>query len=462
MIALLLALGCATPDDGDKDEGDDVVVACPEGVDAVAEATDMPTVLRVRWTTTTATRGRVVYGNGDGLERATAWETGLTTDHEALLVGLLPEAEIAWRVETEGDAAAGCEGVATTGALPAGLPDLEVGSLDAKRDGGGLTVVPVFTEDQNWIAVLDEAGRYVWADAPVDGGGLAHTLFRAAVTRDGSAIAWNLQAATAELPGIVGRTRLDGTPLDPIEVLGAHTDFVELDGGRWATLGWEIRTVEGRKFLGDTVLVVEADGGVRKLWTVWDHFAPDLGREWQKGFYQGDPEVEDWTHVNGIAWDPASGDLLLTATFIEGVLRVDGATGALEWTLSDHEGDFAIGPDDRPLVELPHSVQDLGGDRLLVFNRGNPQDPTSCSEAQEIQLDRAAGTATGGWSWAPEDCVFVAFLGQARRLQGGNTVLDLCSAGRIDEVTPEGELVARFELSAGAAFGYSDHMDAPR
>lgn len=441
-------LACAEEPAGGPDNAE------PAACEVSVESTEVATVLRVRWTTDAPTRGRVVFDNGDGLERSTAWDAGDTTDHEALLLGALPLADVAWRVETEGDCTA--SGASVTGALPTGLPEITASDIDAARAAGGLTLVPLLTPEVGWLTILDEEGRYVWAWSDPRAANARKWPFRAALAADGLSILFNVQAETVDVDGTVSRVGLDGVLGVGFDVPGGHTDFVELPDGGVVSIGWEIRDFGDRRLLGDTLVTVDTSGTSRVLWNVFDHFTPDLSAAWQDGFYLADPAVEDWSHVNGLTRDPVTGDLLVTMTFNSGIARIDGATGEQEWVIDAKGGDFSADPAQPFPVAMPHSVEDLGDGRLLVFNRGDLTRPNACSEAVELRLDGSEIRLET--TWRNDPCLLVAFLGQARRLWNGNTEITWSSAGVLDEVTPEGDLVSRFGLGAGAAFGFSERL----
>lgn len=77
-----------------------------------------------------------------------------------------------------------------------------------------------------------------------------------------------------------------------------------------------------------------------------------------------------------------------------------------------------------------------------------------------MELDPEAGTVTEVWSYAAPDCLSVPFLGSAERLPTGNTLISWSAAGRIDEVTADGELAWQVGLPLGVGFGFAEHIDS--
>jgi len=385
------------------------------------------------------------------------------TDHRITLVGVLPEQDFAYRVELEGEGAARCvaTGTGTNGPLPSGLPEWAADVPAPDQVSAGFHVLPALTttgQVATWLVIVDEQARAVWAWNSAEEGG-AYGVTRVQVARDGSGLLFGSNAVEENGPSWIGRVSWDGGLSTVAEVAGMHTDFVEISDGRLAYLGWEIREVDGEKLLGDTVVITDGSDAGEVIWRSFDNIPIDPDEELEDGFYVPDPEVYDWSHVNGIDVDEANGSLLVTMTAWDGLAAVDLETGEQEWFLADGEGDFDRG-DDISLTALPHSVQALGDGRILVFNRGlSLADPDSCSEAVEIFLDEEAGTATREGSWSGESCLLVSFLGQARRLGNGNTVVDWSSAGRLDEFAPDGTLLWSLAMDVGAVIGFTVHFD---
>ena len=221
-------------------------------------------------------------------------------------------------------------------------------------------------------------------------------------------------------------------------------------------LGWEIRFFDRRQIQGDSLLEVAPDGTLRRVWSVFDSFKVDLSHTWPS-YYPADTTVEDWSHINGLTYDEDADEALMTATFNYGVLAVNRSDSVLDWMVSDYQGGDFTNTDDEVFVANPHSVQRVD-DGILVFSRGEPTEPDSCSEAVELSLDFDAMEAQRAWDYGDPDCVLVSFLGHAQRLSGGNTVISWTTAGLLDEVTGDGTLANRTSLPAGIFFGLPEHV----
>lgn len=459
---IMFLLGCA--DGGDAEPADTSgfnSVDCDDSVSATVEPTAIATAPRIRFTTDEDVPARVVFENGDGTERYSDPDSG-GTEHERVLVGILPEVAFSFRVEIDDGDGYRCvaQGVGENGALPGGLPEWSMDVADASSVAPGMNLLPMISSDgipEHWLVIVDESGRAVWAWSPSREANAVLTT-RAWLSRDRQGVLYNSGALSADGPSSFGKVAFDGTWTVVATVEGAHTDFVELPDGRIAYIGWELREFDGQRLLGDHVSTVDESGLVQTLWRSFDNVEVDLTNEWSTGFYVPDPSVGDWSHVNGISVDDESGDIFVTMTVWDGIARIDGTTGEQEWFLGNSWGDFST-QGTSALTALPHWVQWLGDDEILVFNRSDPRNPNSCSWAAEIQLDEGAHTATTVRDFTGTDsCTLVTFFGAAERLANGNTMIDWSSAGRLDEVSADNKTVWSLSLDVGAALGFTSRI----
>ena len=372
------------------------------------------------------------------------------TDHEVMLKGLRAGTSYSFRVYAQIGEAGWFTGElsTTTGPLPASLPELTVSAIDPSQAAGGYEVRALITPTDRFPVILDTDGHYVWYYT----GTPALSSTRAILSQDRSSI---LIGGHCQQGPCISRVPFDGEGIVRVDAPALGIDFAEVEAGRYAYLSAEIRPfADGtRQLSGGTIELVGEDGEQRRLWSAFDWFTPDLQLVYT---YTGEDvdgvQVEEWTHYNYLEHDPHTHSLLSTDHNGK-VIRVDPGSGDLLWELSNHSGDFDTGED--VLVMGPHSAQ-LLPDSVLVFNQ-LPQD--GCSQADEIHLDTENGDATGVWTYASEACMQVYLLGQAQRLDAGNTVVTWSTSGQIDEVTPEGELVWRLNTAVGTGIGYGQRLE---
>lgn len=447
---LLLILAC-TPDDagtGTPDSSTDTGTGATVTSLALALG-DVPTTIVATWSTSAPTRRTITGTFGD--RQVTIDEGEAATEHAVVLAGFPASTEVTVRVEAGAESE---EATITTGTVASWLPGVTT-YAEVPEDGeGGFTVAPVILQAGGGVAIFDDEGAPVWTYPPDEV--MTFWPFRARLSLDGRAILYNEPSTSVDLPGSVVRVSLDGGESTRVEVDGHHTDFVEVSAGAYGMLGWEIQEIDDRKILGDTIVERSADGEERLVWSAWDDFEPDLTLTYPN-YYPADPEVEDWTHINSLAYDAAEDAYYVSMTFNHGVARIDRASGELTWWVSDDGGDFA-NVEDEYFMMYPHSVQRIDGG-VTVFSRSDPWVEGTCSEVVDLALDEEAWEARRVWSYQTPDCMLVTFLGDAQRLPGGNTLASWTTAGRMSEVTPGGDIAWQVSMPIGAAFGFAERVE---
>jgi hypothetical protein len=466
----LLGAGCAGSDRGADGTAGPTTTAPPLVADCSSAPSDFqgvrvsPTavasVLSVSWSSTTPGRGALAVRVGD----ETAWLTpagdaGL--DHSVQVVGVPFDADLTLTPMVQGDDGTTCGDslAARTGPLDPRFPALRLEATDGAALEGGYVLVPVLTTDNAWVAVLDDQGRPVWVwSERQQGHPQGGPIFKAMVAPDGSGVLFNTQGDAPDAHGAVTSVSWDGKDRAMRFVTGGHTDFALLPDGGFAMLGWTVREVEGgRLLLGDTVVVVNADGDEEIIWDAFDHIVPDLSRRYPTGFMPGRPDLEDWSHVNGISYDAERDHLLITIPLTDSVTRIDRQTGDEVWTLSGHGGTLDT-QGQIELVHFPHSAHVVDGG-LLIFNRHDWIHGEECSEAMWLDIDEQAGTAGRAASYLGGGCERVGFLGSAEPLPDGSALISWSVAAMLDVAQRDGQTAWRLRADLGAGFGFATWTD---
>ncbi|WGX94591.1 aryl-sulfate sulfotransferase [Nocardioides sp. L-11A] len=212
---------------------------------------------------------------------------------------------------------------------------------------------------------------------------------------------------------------------------------------------------------------VDAAGHEVYTWDSGDHVDP---AETTAG------AASDWAHLNSIEILPG-GDVLASFRHLSAALRIAWSDhsghqrGDVVWRLGGRRNDFDFVNDPLGGPCAQHTVSRLPDGHLLVFDNGSvalgatpsycldPADrlgPTvnrAVTRVTEYALDETALTATLVRSWEHPDR-FSYFAGSARRLAGGNTLVNWASSREalVSEVAPDDSIV--WELAAPSVLSY--------
>lgn len=413
-----------------------MLAGCPttsiDGVEGGAIDT-MPTVVEVTWTTGSEVAAQVRYGEGSSLDRLTPLDAP-ATEHRALLLGLPPETDASFRVVTEdGDESEVFE--VATGALDDSLPTF---TLDG-ADQGHYLVAPlhmVAPPYDGGVAILDGLGRTVWLHP--DHRGLY--VPRARLARDGSGVIYT----SSDLNGHVDEEQLliwvdwEGREVRTEYVPLMGHDFVEQADGTIVTVAFHEE--DG---VNSTKLVeIAPDGTQTDTWTARQCFDPEETSH--------DEMEMGWTFANAMDYDEAGDTYTISFRNLGSIVSVDGATGDCDWAFGGTTNTFEI---TGSTFEHQHQFQ-RGEDTMLVFDNDGQ---AANSRVIEYAMDYEAGTAEEIWSYGLGQWNVV--LGDVRRLDDGDTLATWSVYGRIDRITPEGEVEATYQADEGVVIGFTELVD---
>lgn len=319
-------------------------------------------------------------------------------------------------------------------------------SWEPERANGGLTITTI-AGALSGILVVDSEGRPVWWLA----GRTGEAIVQARVSADGHDVLYHSVIGDDERTAQIIRHPFSGG--DPVATPAAfsHHDFLEGPEGGFAFLQHDPRPVDGIYVIGDAIAEVDADGvTTRTVWSIWDDHDPGADLEGTNGqpFY-------DWTHSNGLAWDADTQSYLVSSRNLDAVFSVSRVTGATAWQLGGAEGDFTLTDGDG--FAQQHSPFPVPGG-LLLYDNGYADGLEARSEVAEFSLDLDGRAYVPTWTYR-DGTSFSVQRGTAERLPNGNTLVGTGSAGRISEVTPEGEVVWQAETGLGSAFSFAHHVE---
>ncbi len=418
----VLLIGCPESDDDDSSPAGEAIL------DIDVEILDsMPTLARVTWTTRDEVASQVRFGEGTDLDLVTPLDDP-ATEHSALLLGLPPATSASLQV-VAGDDESDVLTVET-----GELDDVFPGFLHEGDPQEHFMVTPLYApEGEDGVVILDGEGRIVWQHA--DSRGLYVTRARMAI--DGSGIIYN----SSDLNGHDDETQelvwvsWEGEEIRTEEVFLMGHDFVEKADGTIVTVAFEPR----EEVVGTKLVEVAPDGTQTDTWSSWDCFDPEV--------HTHDEMTMGWTFANAMDYDEIADAYTISFRNFGSIISVDGATGACDWVFGDVAGTFDITGD---TFEHQHQFHRTADSMVVFDNDGQP----SQSRIIEYEFDLAARTASEIWSYSFDSWNVV--LGDVHRLPDGDTLAVWGMHGKVDRITPAGDVVTHLETeTTGTVIGFT-------
>lgn len=341
----------------------------------------------------------------------------------------------------------------------------QVGSLDPGRSevgAGGYVVVHTYTPagqpDVGLAVIYDPLGRVVWWLPPAPG----HRVIRAKPSADGRAV-WVLMDEGGD-DDWIDRVALDGETLVRTATPDLSHDVAETDDGlAWIGYAYgpagSMREYPSQIVASDAIRVAPLGGESTQRWSFLDDWVAEpwspCSHATPGGFVPG---AVEWTHANSLIPDPGGDGWWLLGRYVDALVHVGGdgqrrsELGGLHATLR---------PTDRaPFLHghMSHAWSAADGTHLLVFDNQTHAPAPVVSRVTEILVDEGAGTWKEVWSMADPLGRATGFLGDARRLPGGNTLVTWTARDEIVEYTASGDDV--WHLSAPMAIGRATFVRA--
>jgi hypothetical protein len=329
--------------------------------------------------------------------------------------------------------------------LPADFPELEVTTPDGYTPDG-VTYVTM----ENWLAILDENAVPFFFKRHAEGSRVFDFKLhpsgeRSYALRSGDV---NEFDHTTSVIIVLDESLQES---DRVTTVGLNQtdnhDFLIRPNGNYVLLSYhgELRDMTA---FGGTVdqlveesVIQEIDRGRDVLfqWSSWDEVP------WTEQLYN--PPRSEYAHVNSVFVD-GNGDFIVSLRGVSQVVKVDRATGTVEWKLGGMSNDFTYVVD--PYMSLcgQHHAQVLSGGHVLLFDNGAQCWPKGTAHdgvtrVAEYALDLSEMTATLVWSYEdPEG--FSRAQGSVQRLANGNTLIGwgrTSSTSMATEVEPDGDRV---------------------
>jgi hypothetical protein len=384
----------------------------------------------------------VEYGLGDAYDMVAPLDVDAALPWEQFLYGMKPASDYQARiaVEIDGTVHTGSGHDITTGIVPSGYPDLTLERGEGESFEGFLVAGIVGTATAT--VILDEDGEYVWWYQPE---GISQ-VGRTALSRDGTAMLAIDMNTTSQEDGHMVRIALDGSTVETTTLPYAHHELFEHEDGTIAYIAHDPADIDGSEISGDSIVELNPDGSTTVIWSCWDtqDVLPYTGAD------TGGPP-DQWPHANALDYLPDEDAYLLSLLYEDTILRIDRATGSIDWIMGGEYSDFELVDGGTDIFERTHQMHRLD-DSIVVFVNGDTQG--GVSRAVEYTVDEESFELELAWDYWSDPSLNCISLGDVHRFDSGNTLITYSYSGQIQEVTPQGEPTWILSASAGGVIGY--------
>ncbi len=338
-----------------------------------------------------------------------------------------------------------------------------------------------FEEQWGMIVAIDEEGEVVWyyqSDARIAG---VHQL------RNGNLFFHHVDFRTIEMDlcgNVINQFHASRRPAGPlvnsvaVDADSLHHQPHELPNGNFLALTANARKIENyytdvtdpdaprktQDVVGDKIVEFTPAGDIVWDWNTFEFLDTDrVGYGllepywWVRGF----PGHLDWTHGNGVGYDPHDDTVMVSLRHQDAILKIDKASKEIIWILGDHAG-WSGGHEDKLLKRVGnfgwpyhgHNPRITGEGTFIMYDNGVvgaiPPDPikppTKCfARAVEFEVDRENMEVRELWSSSDEnseDRVISWAMGDAHRLPktGNVLVIDACCVPDGDALNRSGSI----------------------
>ncbi len=270
---------------------------------------------------------------------------------------------------------------------------------------------------------------------------------------------------------------LDGEVVSKTRTLWGHHDFIELQDGKLAWLGYDFRELEilepldgqpknpdkpdgatwevlGERVVADTIVIGDEGasdvGGEQELFNFFDDVSTDIYDVRYKpntdiGFLGDD--VYEYSHANSLVYHEDDDAFFIMYRWLDALQKIDHTSGEILWQFGDIPGvpGDVTGNDADRFVHAHFS--ETWEDKLLIFdnhdNANDPADPPSMLKEYTVDtVDETSKTFTLDWQYDSDRLETI--LGDVRRMpiEGcDNVLVSWSSQLRITEITRDGQVV---------------------
>ena len=246
----------------------------------------------------------------------------------------------------------------------------------------------------------------------------------------------------------------------PLDIWSLHHAFRELPNGNLLAMSIEQRELEDyptseedpgaapetTKVIGDVIVEFTRAGEIVKEWRCFEILDPfRIGYGSLGGFWwgRGYPDSCDWSHCNGIDYDPRDDSMLLSFRCQDAVVKLQRSSGDIVWILGPHDNwrkpwsDKLLTPDgDLEWQYHQHDPSLTSRGSVMLFDNGtfratplSPKRPATQNYTRilEVEVDEAARRVREVWAYGGPgiDAPYSTYVGGATALpQTGNVLIN--------------------------------------
>jgi len=207
--------------------------------------------------------------------------------------------------------------------------------------------------------------------------------------------------------------------------------------------------LEDAEVISPVMMHMDVDENIIREWHGLDHIPVNASST--LNFQQ-----VDYLHWNAFDID-SFGGVLMSFRNISTIARLNPTDWSIDWHLGEYENDFQIDDPDWGSFLKQHDVNDIGGNRILLFdNNISSGNQPGYSRVVEYEVDTVEMTASRVWSYSHPEEVYAPAQGSVQRLENGNTLIAWgnANAGQggtlVTEINDQGEIV--WEIKLGEYF----------
>ena len=241
---------------------------------------------------------------------------------------------------------------------------------------------------------------------------------------------------------------------DVRQALPSHHDVTATPANTLLFLAGDTRTVSDSTLVGDAIWEWTPETNrLVKRWTTFDFYDPsrDVGTR---------STAMDWVHANSLALGD-HGNVILSMNWLDQIISIAPDWESIEWKLGGRGSTVAV--DAGAAFQGQHTASVLPNGHVLLFDNGRDRAaPQAYSRGLELVMDASARVARRVWEFRTTPDSYAPYVGSARRLISGNTMVFFgLATGFVGatgplagyEVRPDGAVVWRL-LVNGASVVY--------